>query len=113
MCKKKSARFFTILVFALVLVGLVIVGYFHISTAIRPADQNLYPRAGEVVGVFYKADTVVWIDRAGNSWSFTGCDDWEIGDEIVCVMDSMGTDEIYDDAIVKAYYMEPMKTIGK
>ena len=66
--------------------------------------RNLYPAAGTVVIVDNDRDLVVWEDNSGRLWSFWGAEDWMEGDGIACIMDSLGTDSVYDDEIVSARY---------
>ena len=78
--------------------------------------EDYYARSGIVTTVDRETDTVVWIDSVGYVWSFRGCEDWESGDLIACVMNDRGTDEVFDDEIVNARYqarMEKMKTLGE
>ena len=66
--------------------------------------EDYYARSGIVTTVDRETDTVVWIDSVGYVWSFRGCEDWEIGDGIACVMNDKGTEEIFDDEVVSARY---------
>lgn len=78
--------------------------------------EDYYARSGIVTTVDRETDTVVWIDSVGYVWSFRGCEDWESGDLIACVMNDRGTDEVFDDEIVNARYqarMELMKNLGE
>ena len=77
--------------------------------------EDYYARSGIVTIVDRETDTVVWIDSVGYVWSFRGCEDWEPGDLIACVMNDRGTAEVIDDEVVSARYqarMERMKTLG-
>ena len=49
-------------------------------------------------------DVVYCVDFSGNEWSFTGIEDWMVGDFCSMVMDNMGTKCIYDDEIVSTRY---------
>lgn len=65
-------------------------------------QNNYYPTDGIVTSV--EADTVVVQDFNGNKWEFIGADDWQVGDICAMIMDSKGTDKIFDDEIVKTKY---------
>lgn len=64
----------------------------------------LYPTAGIVTEVDYSTDTVTFTDSTGNTWSFSGTEDWMLGDGCAAIMDGRGTDTIYDDTIVAVRY---------
>ena len=93
----KGVALFLIIVLAAYGVGL------FIHAVIYPAP-DYYARSGEVIGIYRNHDTVVWTDCAGNMWEFKGVEDWEVGDRIACIMYTMGTEEIWDDAIVSVRY---------
>lgn len=57
-----------------------------------------YPRAMEIVEI--ADDEVICVDAVGFEWGFYGADDFEVGDIVICTMDTKGTDTILDDAIV-------------
>lgn len=65
---------------------------------------RLYPRTAVVVEIDRPNDTVVCEDSVGMLWAFYGADDWELDDCVSLLMDSRGTDSIYDDSIVAARY---------
>lgn len=66
--------------------------------------ENHYALSGRVISLDRTNDTVYFIDGANNVWSFTGCEDWEPGDVVSCLMDNNGTPSIKDDIILKAQY---------
>ena len=65
---------------------------------------ELYARAGIVVELDEEADIVYFEDFMGEIWSFMECEDWAIGDIVAVVMNTMGTELIYDDEIVSVTY---------
>lgn len=72
---------------------------------------NYYPRAFVVSEVDYDRDVVVVTDAVGFEWEFSECDDWEKGDMVVAIMDSKGTETIFDDSFVTirfAGYIDPV-----
>lgn len=66
--------------------------------------SNLYSRVGIVVVCDAVNDTVVVEDAEGWLYAFDGVEDWRIGDTCAMVMDSQGTSNIEDDAIVATTY---------
>lgn len=64
-----------------------------------------YPKTMTATEVNYKANTVICADYNGNTWAFTGCDDWQDGDIVSAIMsDNETPDNIYDDVIISARY---------
>ena len=71
--------------------------------------KDLYPLTGivtEVQEVDKDTDLVTMTCANGNqfSWYVDSTDDWCINDLASCIMNSNGTDEVYDDEIVDAHY---------
>ena len=84
----------------------IIAGLFTTLTLI-----NTYPRAMEIVEIDKANDIAVCVDAVGMEWEFTGPEDLEIGDLVICTMYDKGTkDTIIDDEIVdvvwSGYYRE-------
>ena len=67
-------------------------------------QEMLYPRTAVVVEIDRPNDTVVCEDSVGMLWAFYGADDWELDDCVSLILDSRGTDIIYDDDIVSVRY---------
>lgn len=65
---------------------------------------HLYPNAAEIVEIDRTSDLVTCSDGAGNLWAFWGSEDYETGDMVALIMDSRGTSDIRDDAIVAVRY---------
>lgn len=57
-----------------------------------------------ITGFNFTDDTVICADSAGNIWEFEGIEDWEFGDVVTMLFDTRGTEEIFDDEIVRATY---------
>lgn len=91
-------RFIPIICIIVILVVLSLVGFQYKFV------KNLYPTTMVVTEVDYKTDIVTMEDFNGNIWQFEGTEDWMTGDIVGCIMDSKGTDLIYDDEIVKIRY---------
>lgn len=71
--------------------------------------KDLYPLTGIVTEVEHMEDTdlITMTTANGNqfSWYADSIDDWFINDLVSCIMNSNGTDEVYDDEIVDAHYV--------
>ena len=67
-------------------------------------SRNFYARSGEVISVDRDTDVVEWRDSVGYVWGFCGCEDWQPGDGIACVMNDKGTPWVFDDEVVNARY---------
>lgn len=66
----------------------------------KTPERTEYPLVLNVTNISFNTDTVLFVDNDGNLWSARGIEDFEIGDECAAIMDSKGTDEIFDDEIV-------------
>lgn len=66
--------------------------------------NDLYSVAMIVTELDEENDTVIMQDANGNIWSFEGIEDWFVGDLASVMLDKNGTQEIYDDTIVKVRY---------
>ena len=51
-----------------------------------------------------ETDTVICEDSTGNIWDFQGIEDYEIGDQVSCILTDNGTPTIYDDEILSVRY---------
>ena len=89
-----------------IIVVVLIVGFWVIHCLTIPAKGNeeLYPRTMVVSEIDAGSDTVVLTDSVGFVWAFYGVEDWQIGDICSCIMDTSGTENIEDDAIIDAKY---------
>lgn len=68
----------------------------------RIEADRVYPLAATVTAI---ADDVVTVtDYSGNTWEFTGVDDWSVDDVCAMVMNSKGTESITDDEIINCKY---------
>lgn len=57
-----------------------------------------------VTAIDQEQDTVSCEDSNGNVWEFYGAEDWQVGDCANLLMDTMGTEKIYDDEVRGATY---------
>lgn len=67
-------------------------------------ERDVYAALTVVTEVDEEEDVVYCVDFSGNEWSFTGIEDWMVGDFCSMVMDNMGTKCIYDDEIISTRY---------
>lgn len=63
-----------------------------------------YALSGEIWELDYNNDIVTVRDFSGHLWTFSGCEDWMLGDICNMIMDNHNTDNIYDDQIKKVTY---------
>lgn len=80
--------------------------------------KDLYPLTGivtEVQEVDKDTDLVTMTTANGNqfSWYADSIDDWFINDLVSCIMNSNGTDEVYDDEIVDAHYVGTLDQLSQ
>lgn len=67
--------------------------------------HNTYTRAMTVTSLDNTQDVVACEDAVGYTWEFYGCEDWQVGDLVITVMDDNGTPEtILDDMIIDATF---------
>ena len=91
-----------------VMVAMMMVGCGTAVYASSPVDdtceRDVYAALTVVTEVDEEEDVVYCVDFSGNEWSFTGIEDWMVGDFCSMVMDNMGTKCIYDEEIVSTRY---------
>lgn len=79
--------------------------------------KDLYPLTGIVTEVELMEDTdlITMTTANGNqfSWYADSIDDWFINDLVSCIMNSNGTDEVYDDEIVDAHYVGTLDQLSQ
>lgn len=79
--------------------------------------KDLYPLTGIVTEVkrIEDLDLVTMTCANGNqfSWYTDSTDDWLINDLASCIMNSNGTDEVYDDEIVDAHYVGTLDQLSQ
>ena len=64
--------------------------------------STLYANCAEIVSI--ENDVVTVKDSNGNLWTFNGADGRNVGDKVVCIMDTMKTASIFDDEIVNVTF---------
>lgn len=83
----------------IILIGIPTLVYF---LAKGSEKANEYPQTMIVTEV---KNNVVTIETAtGYQYQFEGAEDWEVGDFCSCIMNSKGTETIFDDEIVQTRY---------
>ena len=73
-------------------------------TSCAPVQSETYTREMTVTEINATEDVVVLVDTEGHEWAFYGVENWLVGDECTCTMDSNGTADIIDDAIIFTTY---------
>lgn len=73
-------------------------------TACAPVQSETYKREMTVTETNAAEDVVVLVDTEGHEWAFYGVENWLVGDMCTCTMDSNGTENITDDAIIFTTY---------
>lgn len=77
---------------------------FVMCVMVAHGEEQYYALVGVVVELDARENIVYIEDFNDNIWCFEGCEDWAIGDIAGMVMDTMGTESIYDDVIVNVTY---------
>lgn len=79
--------------------------------------KDLYPLTGIVTEVEHMEDTdlITMTTANGNqfSWYADAEDCWSINDLASCIMESNGTEIVYDDEIVDAHYVGGLKQFAR
>lgn len=66
--------------------------------------NNIYAKTAIIYDFDYENDTVYISDSNGEAWSFTGIEDYQIGDYVSMIMYDNDTSSIYDDIIISVRY---------
>lgn len=101
--KKNGSKTLVILIlagFAFIVLGIII------GTSIQKSSMEnwLYPNVACVVEIDYAIDTLTVKDLIGHLWVVKSAEDYMEGDFVSMIMNSNGTDLIYDDEVVKMHY---------
>lgn len=79
--------------------------------------KDLYPLTGIVTEVEHMeyTDLITMTTANGNqfSWYADAEDCWSINDLASCIMNSNGTDEVYDDEIVDVHYVGTLDQLSQ
>lgn len=71
---------------------------------IQKQNSRYYALTTIVQTVDSENDTIVIKDSKGNTWTFSGIENWKVNDICSCLMDNKGTTPIYDDSIISTSY---------
>jgi hypothetical protein len=63
-----------------------------------------YAKSARVVEIDRDADVVTFEDCMGNLWDWEGVEDWTVDDDAALLMNSKGTETIFDDEIISAKF---------
>jgi hypothetical protein len=66
--------------------------------------RNYYAKSARVIEIDRDADVVTFEDCMGNLWDWEGVEDWAVDDNAALLMNSKGTEKIYDDEIISAKF---------
>ena len=86
-----------------VIMGFAVAGFWYTATTAK-TETKVYPLLTTVTEVDRDKDLVTVKDNNGFIWQFEGADDWEEGDLCNCLMNSKGTEKIFDDEIIMTKY---------
>ena len=101
----KSIVFFVVLIGAIVFSSLFVFDSLKADAKGVTYDINtLYAKTAMIYELDRTTDTVYVVDSNGEAWSFTGCEDYELGDYVSMIMYTNNTKSIYDDSIVSVRY---------
>lgn len=81
----------------------VVSGFFAGRESIEKEYDRMYPEFGVVVDTSPETDLVIVKTGNGNLFAFNGVEDWECGDGVVFMLDSMGTEEVIDDEMTGVF----------
>lgn len=73
-------------------------------TCIAYANAEQYSTLFKVIDLNWENDLVIFVDCVGFEWVWEGIEDIEIGDIFSAIMDTCGTEEIFDDKIIDIKY---------
>ena len=74
------------------------------SVRLQKQMDNEYPMGATITHLDYANDKVYVTRYSGYTYTFDGCEDWAEGDQVACIMDTNGTDDIADDTIKSVRY---------
>jgi len=69
-----------------------------------PINVNIYPTTMVVTDINYQEDYITLTDCNGESWEWSGVEDWQVNDMASCLLSDNGTHNIYDDQILEIRY---------
>ena len=91
------------------LLAIVILSCVLFSVVSSSAEQinvdNVLVRVGTIVEIDEENDVVVVMDTVGMLWEFEGIEDYMLDDTVALLMDKNNTETIFDDIIVRVFYV--------
>ena len=75
------------------------------SSAEQINVDNVLVRVGTIVEIDEENDVVVVMDTVGMLWEFEGIEDYMLDDTVALLMDKNNTETIFDDIIVRVFYV--------
>lgn len=75
------------------------------SSAEQINVDNILIRVGTIVEIDAENDVVVVMDTVGMLWAFDGIEDYMLDDTVALLMDKNNTEIIYDDIILRVFYV--------
>lgn len=105
--EKDEFRAFLIAITIIAVIVVIFVGFVTAAvwySATTNSKANIYPLLTTVTEINKDKDIVTVEDNNGFIWQFKGVDDWEKGDLCNCLMDSQGTEKVFDDEIITTRY---------
>ena len=88
----------------ILVIGLALIIWYTSPMSDNTNKANAYALTAQVIEIDYANDIVTVEDFNGNTWQFSGTEDWELLDCVSLVMNDHGTDTIVDDIIVDIKY---------
>lgn len=77
-----------------------------VSSSAEQIDvDNILIRVGTIVEIDEENNVVVVMDTVGMLWAFDGIEDYMLDDTVAMLMDKNNTETIYDDIIVRVFYV--------
>lgn len=77
-----------------------------VSSSAEQIDvDNILIRVGTIVEIDEENDVVVVMDTVGMLWAFDGIEDFMLDDTVALLMDKNNTETIFDDIIVRVFYV--------
>ena len=104
--KDENTKGFAWLAVILIILLIVFVIWIHTLPQFyaKPVESQQYALTTKVVKIDRENDLVTFEDCNGFLWQILGVEDWEVEDGASLLMDSNGTEEIFDDVIINARF---------
>ena len=91
------------LVLATIIIALFVIGGRALPAGeVEATSNDLYAKSMIVTDII--DDEIICVDAEGEEWSFNTEYQYNVGATIICLMDAVGTESIYDDVIMYVTY---------